>query len=360
MRADAIERGEVRWTADRLLKRDVLSTVERGRLQTPDGEVDVAIRHLDDVPWWARPLARRLMARERKALESIRGLDHVPTLLFAGKDVLVRSWIDGLPLHIAQPRDDVAYFRHAKAVLRALHRRGVCHNDLAKPQNWLRDRRGRAHIIDFQLAHRFSGRGWLYRLARYEDLRHLLKQKKRYAESLLMPSERRMLARKSWPERAWMASGKRLYNWITRDVLSFADREGAGLRLINDAPSIATRLKSHPGVREAAVVAYPNRRKGTGLYAFVEAAPDVPEQQLIAFIAEGLGPSIAPEQLQVVDELPRWPNGDVRSDILQLVALNQIDQIDQLVATERDRAAVNRILNQRQNLADRVDGWLRY
>ncbi len=360
MSAGAVDGGKVRWKAGRVLKRDVLSTVERGRFATPDGDIDVAIRHLDDVPWWALPLARLLMWRERRSLENIQGLDNVPALLFAGKNVLVRSWIDGLPLHIAQPRDDVAYFRHAKAVLRRLHRRGVCHNDLAKPQNWLRDGNGHAHIIDFQLAVRLRRNGWLSRLARHEDLRHLLKQKKRYAESTLTPSERKMLARKSWPERAWMATGKRLYNWITRDVLSFADREGSGLRLINDAPAIATRLKTYPGVREAAVVAYPNRRKGTGLYAFVEAAETVPEQRLLEFVSESLGPSIAPEQLQVVEALPRWPNGEVRSDILQLVALNQIDLIDQLVHSEADRAAVDRILNARRNLADRVDGWLRY
>jgi hypothetical protein len=342
-----------RWQAGHILKQDVFSTVERGRFTTPAGEVDAVIRHLDDVPWWSRPLARFLMSRERRALEHVGQLGFAPPLLFAGKGLLVRGWIDGLPLHVAQPHDDVAYFRHAKAALRKLHRCGVCHNDLAKPQNWMRGRDGGAYLIDFQLAHRFSRRGRMFRIAAYEDIRHLLKQKRRFAEHALTPSELRILSRKSLPTRIWMASGKRVYYWITRGVFRFADREGGGLRLIQDAPSIATQLKSFPGVREAAVVAFPDRRTGTGLYAFVEAAPAVSERDLLAFISDGLGAGIVPEQLQVVEELPRRPSGEVRTEILQLVALNQIDLLDGLMATENERANVARIVEDRRNLRDR-------
>ena len=34
--------------------------------------------------------------------------------LFAGRRALVRGWIDGVPLHIAKPHGDAAYFRSAK------------------------------------------------------------------------------------------------------------------------------------------------------------------------------------------------------------------------------------------------------
>ena len=67
-----------------------------------------------------------------------------------------------------------------------------------------------------------------------------------------------------------MASGKKVYYWVTRDVLRFTDREGGGARLVEDAPRIAASLKAHPQVRETVVVAFPDRRVGTGLYAFVE------------------------------------------------------------------------------------------
>ena len=54
--------------------------------------------------------------------------------------------------------------------LRKLHRAGICHNDLAKEQNWLRGSDGRAYLTDFQLAACFKTRGWLFRIAAYEDL----------------------------------------------------------------------------------------------------------------------------------------------------------------------------------------------
>src|SRR5438105_8967888 len=226
-----------RWRPELVLKRDVFSTVERGRFAMPQGEVDAVLRRLDSVPWWAFPLARHLFARERNALARAGALGVAPPLLFAGRSLLVRGFIDGVALHIARPQGDRGYFRSAKAALRKLHRAGICHNDLAKEQNWLRGADGRAYMTDFQLAACFTRRSRLFRVAAYEDLRHLLKHKRRYAPEALTPAERRVLARKSWPTRIWMATGKRLYYWITRGMFRFVDREGGGPRLVHDAPS---------------------------------------------------------------------------------------------------------------------------
>ena len=57
-----------RWIEGVLLKRDVFSTVERGRFRDADGEVDAVLRRLDQVPPWSFVLARHLFARERHAL----------------------------------------------------------------------------------------------------------------------------------------------------------------------------------------------------------------------------------------------------------------------------------------------------
>jgi acyl-coenzyme A synthetase/AMP-(fatty) acid ligase len=100
------------------------------------------------------------------------------------------------------------------------------------------------------------------------------------------------------------------------------------------------------------VVAFPDRRAGTGLYAFVEAAPGLSEERLREFIASGSLPR-PPEHLQLIDELPRRATGEVRSEILQLIAMNQVDLIDTLVANERERSLVGRIVAQRRNLRDR-------
>src|SRR6201981_418943 len=241
----------VRWIEGVLLKRDVFSTVERGRFRTETGECDAVLRRLDQVPWWSFLLARHLFARERKALTRARGLEVGPELLWAGRRALVRGFIDGVALHLAKPYGDIAYFKSAKAALHRLHRAGICHNDLAKEQNWLRGRDGRAYVTDFQLAARFPRRSFLFRIAAYEDLRHLLKHKRRYAPDALTAAERRVLAKKSLLTRVWMATGKKLYYWITRDVLNVAEREGGGTRLIHDAPRIIARLKAHPQVRQA-------------------------------------------------------------------------------------------------------------
>jgi AMP-binding enzyme len=347
---------EGRWTSGVVLKRDLFSSVERGRFVTSAGDVEAVLRRIDEVPWWSLGLARHLFARERRALAVAGGLGIAPPLLFAGRRALVRGWIDGLPLHIAKPHGEIGYFLSAKAALRKLHRAGICHNDLAKEQNWLRGPDGRAYLTDFQLAARFSRRSWLFRIAAYEDLRHLLKHKRRYAPEALTPAERRVLAKKSVVTRVWMATGKKVYYWITRDLLRFTDREGGGPRLVYDAPRIAARLKAHPQVRETVIVAFPDRRAGTGLYAFVEGSPGLTEDVLRAFISAEPAPKAAPkplEHLQVIEELPRRASGEVRSEILQLIAMNQVDLIDPLLASEQERSLVGRILADRRNMRDR-------
>jgi acyl-CoA synthetase (AMP-forming)/AMP-acid ligase II len=342
-----------RWHSRVVLKRDVFSTVERGRFTTPQGEVDAVLRRIDSVPWWSWPIARHLFGRERNALMRIGELGVAPPLLFAGRDFLVRGYIDGVALHVARPHGDRRYFLLAKAALRKLHRAGVCHNDLNKEQNWLRGPDGRAYMTDFQLAIWFSRRGRLFRIAAYEDLRHLLKQKRRYAPEALTAAERRVLARKSWLTNIWMGTGKRVYYWITRGLFQFVDREGGGLRLLHDAPAIATRLKTHPQVKDAAVIAFPDRRAGVGLYAFVE-APGASAQALSEFIGAGLHDTKAPELLQIVEALPRDAARSVRNEILQLIAMNQIDSIDPLLKTEAERNDVARIVAGRRNLQDRT------
>jgi hypothetical protein len=332
------------WRSGVLLKRDIFSTIERGHFRTEAGEVEAVLRRLDGVPWWSRALAHFLFRRERRALAIAGPLGIVPPLLFAGRRMLVRGWIDGVPLHIAKPHGDAGYFRSAKVALRTLHRAGITHNDLAKEQNWLYAD-GRAYITDFQLASCFRCRSRLFRLARYEDLRHLLKHKRRYAPGALTVAERRVLGRKTLITRIWMATGKKVYYAITRGI-GVTDREGRGMRFIREAPEIAARLKAHPQVRDVAVVAFPDRRTGTGLYAFVEGSASEPE------LGDLLGRT-GPEHLQIVEALPRNADGEVRSEILELVAMNQLDLIGSLVKTDDERALVGRIVSGRRNLRDR-------
>jgi predicted Ser/Thr protein kinase len=343
-----------RWTEGVLLKRDVFSTVERGRFRNPDGEVDAVLRRLDQVRWWSYRPARHLFARERRALARARGLYVGPELLWAGRQALVRGFIDGVALHLAKPFGDAAYFHSAKQALRKLHRAGICHNDLAKEQNWLRGSDGRAYLTDFQLAACFRTRGRLFRIAAYEDLRHLLKHKRSYAPEALTPKERKILARKSLVASIWLATGKKVYRAVTRGLFNFTDREGGGRRLVNDAPVLSELIRKNPDVRDTAIVAFADRRSGVGLYAFVEADQTALEAQLRNELAAAKGPK-PPEHIQVVQVLPRDAAGKLRTEILQLVAMNQLDLIEPLMTSETDRAFVKSILESRKNLRDRFN-----
>jgi hypothetical protein len=342
------------WTEGVLLKRDVFSTVERGRFRGDTGEVDAVLRRLDQVPWWSYIPARHLFARERHALALARDLDVGPELLWAGRQALVRGFINGVALHLAKPFGDAAYFRSAKQALRKLHRAGICHNDLAKEQNWLRGNDGRAYVTDFQLAHCFKTRSRLFRIAAYEDLRHLLKHKRSYAPEALTPKERKILARKSLVASVWLVTGKKVYRAITRGLFNFTDREGGGRRLVNDAPVLIDLIRKNPEVRDAAIVAFADRRSGVGLYAFVEADRAALEAQLRNDLAAAKGVK-PPEHIQVVQALPRDGAGKIRTEVLQLVATNQLDLLEPMMTSPADRAFLMSILEQRKNLRDRFN-----
>jgi predicted Ser/Thr protein kinase len=343
---------EGRFRSEVILKQDVFSTVERGFFRAAEGEVAAVMRRIDLVPWWSYGLARHFLRREARALAIAGRLKIAPELLHQGRRVLFRGWIEALPLHIAKPEGDLDYFVSAKRALRALHRRNVTHNDLAKEQNWLRTPDGRCMLTDFQLATCFTGRHWLFRLAAYEDLRHLLKHKRKYAPQNLTAVEKRVLAKKSLPTRIWMASGKRVYYWITRGLMNFTDREGSGPRFVHDAPLLLEQLKQHPQVRDAAIVAFPDRRTGTGLYAFVE-GDGLAEEALAGWLAQHAAGVKPPERVQMVETLPRKADGSIRADILQLIAMNQIDLIDPLLSGHAEKDLVARIIAGRRNLRDR-------
>jgi len=178
---------------------------------------------------WVMPLARRLARREARALRRLEGIGAVPRLIEYGSGMLRREWIAGEPMQRARPADP-RYFRAALTLLRRLHVRRVVHNDLAKEPNWLVTPEGLPALVDFQLAWTARRRGRLFRALAHDDLRHMLKHKRSYLPGRLTARERRILATPSILSRAWMASGKKVYLFVTRRILHWSDREGAGDR----------------------------------------------------------------------------------------------------------------------------------
>jgi hypothetical protein len=62
-----------------------------------------------------------------------------------------------------------------------------------------------------------------------------------------------------------------------------------------------------------------------------------------------------PEHLQIIAALPRDAAGKIRSEILQLVAMNQLDLIEPMITSATDRAFLKGILESRKNLRDRFN-----
>jgi hypothetical protein len=193
-----------------------------------DARGDFIRRDLRHVPAWLRLPAWWLARREARALHRVAGMDAVPRFLSWDGRRLDRGYLDGAAMYQRPPRGDLQYFRRARRLLQALHRRGVAHNDLAKEANWLVLADGRPGIIDFQLAVLGAPRSRWMRLLAREDLRHLLKHKRTYCPDRITPVERRVLRRTSWLREAWFATGKPVYRFVTRRVLKWEDNEGQG------------------------------------------------------------------------------------------------------------------------------------
>lgn len=206
-------------------KRDALGRVER----VVRGDVAYARRVADggSIPGssW---IARRLLARERRALRALAGLDGVP-VEHAGGDAstLERTWIEGVSLARAAslPRD---FFDRLDELVLAMHARGVCHNDLHKETNVVVGVDGRPWLIDFQLAsvHARSGRAYAARCR--DDLRHVEKHRRRYTRDGRGPDgvETRGAGRgiaRSPLARSWRRYGKPVYVALTRGVLGTRD-----------------------------------------------------------------------------------------------------------------------------------------
>lgn len=212
-------------TAENILKSDIFGEV-RYEIAQDDG---IIVRDVARSAPWLRWLAKRLMRREAAALAQLDGLAGVPALISLQETRLERQYIAGKPMQDARPGDRQFYTECAK-LLRCLHRHGVVHNDLAKEPNLLVQPDGRPAILDFQLAWYSRRRGRLFRLLAYEDIRHLLKHKRTYCPQCLTTRELAILANPSQASRLYMRTVKPAYLVVTRRLLGWRDREGAGDR----------------------------------------------------------------------------------------------------------------------------------
>lgn len=219
---------KARFESEQILKKDAYGQVEKGTFHR-DGVAISAIRRVYTKNPVLRPIALMLANNEKNSLSQLAELassGQIPELLEVTKDYHIRSYIEGDVLYRAGKPLPPEMFKNAKTLLRSLRRAGVCHNDLAKEGNWLVSKDGkRAALVDFQLAFCFKNRkNKLFLSLCRDDLRHLLKHKRQYYRVTM--SEVSVLKKKSLVTRVWMATGKKVYLFVTRGVLGWKDRIG--------------------------------------------------------------------------------------------------------------------------------------
>jgi len=135
--------------------------------------------------------------------------------------------------------------------------------------------------------------------------------------------------------------------WITGrmdDVLNVS-----GHRL--GTAEIESALVLHPKVAEAAVVGFPHKIKGEGIYAYVtlmtgtEESDDL-KQELVKFVSQEIGSIAKPEVIQWAQGLPKTRSGKIMRRILRKIAATEFDQLGD-TSTLADPSVVKQLIKYR-------------
>ena len=139
------------------------------------------------------------------------------------------------------------------------------------------------------------------------------------------------------------------YYWITGRVDDVINVSGHRL----GTAEVESALVEHNGVAEAAVVGYPHKIKGQGIYAYVTLKLGVEPtedllRELIGFVRSEIGPIATPDLLQWAPSLPKTRSGKIMRRILRKIAANEHDQLGD-TSTLADPTVVDDLISNRQN-----------
>lgn len=201
-------------------KEDILGSVHLVKL---NDDTLAICRNYHNSALLLRPLAYWLARREKQILLQLKGVapQQIPQLIGFGNGVLLRSFINGQSLKNA-PSAEALFYTRALQLTQQLHEAGVVHNDLEKPENWVMIDSVTPGIIDFQIAMRLRT-GKLFIMLVHEDIRHVIKQKKRYCSEPLSEQEQQLLETRSALGQWWKKYFKPAYNFVTRRILHYSD-----------------------------------------------------------------------------------------------------------------------------------------
>ena len=95
---------------------------------------------------------------------------------------------------------------------------------------------------------------------------------------------------------------------------------------------VENAIDEHPEVIESAVVGYPHKIKGQGIYAFAicdssNKTNDILEEEIKQLVRKIIGPIAKPDRVQIVSGLPKTRSGKIMRRILRKVASKDISSL---------------------------------
>jgi acetyl-CoA synthetase len=137
------------------------------------------------------------------------------------------------------------------------------------------------------------------------------------------------------------------YYWIIGRIDDVINVSGHRL----GTAEIESALVLHENVAEAAVVGFPHKVKGQGIYVFVTlisgvAKSDDLKMELIKQVRSEIGPIATIDVIQWADALPKTRSGKIMRRILQKIAAGKTDEIGD-TSTIADPAVVDLLIRER-------------
>jgi acetyl-CoA synthetase len=94
---------------------------------------------------------------------------------------------------------------------------------------------------------------------------------------------------------------------------------------------VENAINEHPNVIESAVVGYPHKIKGQGIYAYVisqdQKLDDQFKNEILDVVKREIGSIAKPDLIQFVSELPKTRSGKIMRRILRKIACKDSDKL---------------------------------
>ena len=139
------------------------------------------------------------------------------------------------------------------------------------------------------------------------------------------------------------------YYWITGRVDDVINVSGHRM----GTAEVESALVAHTDVAEAAVVGYPHKIKGQGIYAYVTVNIGVKTseellKELKLWVRKEIGPIASPDLIQFAPGLPKTRSGKIMRRILRKIAANEHEELGD-VSTLADPQVVRNLVQNRKN-----------